>query len=276
MQMEWSKTKTIFILAFLILDLYLAYSFYEMRSDSIVEPMVETTTEEDLQLAGITYSKLPESQEKGFYITAKSKEFTAEEIAKLKDQSQRSTIGESSITTLYMDLDKPFPLPDVNAEVKADQFVKNNVLYGELYHYWYSDEKSNTMIYIQEYKDNKIFQELDEHIAMVILNLNEKNEIVSYNQSMLEDIKEVQEKEVTVSPLEAIGVLYTKNLLQMNSKIVEVDYGYYTNIPLSNQQILAPTWHLIVETNQGERKDYYVNALAGEVLQSSEKSIRSE
>lgn len=30
--MEWNKTKTIFIIAFLILDIFLGYQFFEKRS----------------------------------------------------------------------------------------------------------------------------------------------------------------------------------------------------------------------------------------------------
>jgi regulatory protein YycI of two-component signal transduction system YycFG len=54
--------------------------------------------------------------------------------------------------------------------------------------------------------------------------------------------------------------------LKSNSKIEDIQYGFYTHIPLTNQQILAPIWHIIVENEQKEREDYYVNALEGDVL----------
>jgi regulatory protein YycI of two-component signal transduction system YycFG len=148
--------------------------------------------------------------------------------------------------------------------------LKENVISGELYHYWYTDELTNSMIYIQQYKNQNIFQVKDDHIGMVILYLNEKNEIIAYEQSMLEDINEVEEKETAIPALKAIEALYNKKYLKSNSKIIQIQYGFYTHIPLSNQQILAPTWHIIVETDEDMRESYYVNALEGEVLQSAQ------
>jgi regulatory protein YycI of two-component signal transduction system YycFG len=273
MKMDWSKTKTIFILAFLILDIYLMVEFYELRGKSDYAIMQRATTEEQLAADGIVYDNLPGDIGKGFYITAKSKDFTLDEVSKLKDQTlvlTNSKLSGDTFRILNMDLGEPFPLPDVNEKSKVSQFLKENVISGELYHYWYTDELTNSMIYIQQYKNQNIFQVKDDHIGMVILYLNEKNEIIAYEQSMLEDINEVEEKETAIPALKAIEALYNKKYLKSNSKIIQIQYGFYTHIPLSNQQILAPTWHIIVETDEDMRESYYVNALEGEVLQSAQ------
>lgn len=271
-KVDWSKTKTIFILAFLILDIYLAIEFFELRDKSDYAVMQEATLEEKLAAEDIKYGDLPEDIGKGFYITAKSKDFTLEEVSKLNDKEQslvvtNTNIEEESFRSLKMKLTKPFPLPDVNLESKVNQFLKENVISGELYHYWYTDEESNSIICIQKYKNRNIFQSKLDHIGMVILQLDEDNQIYGYEQSMLEGIKEVEEQESTITALKAIEALYNKNYLPENSQIVTMQYGYYTHIPLSNQQILAPTWHIIIETKDKERQDFYVNALEGDVLQ---------
>ncbi|MDQ0230924.1 two-component system regulatory protein YycI [Metabacillus malikii] len=279
--MEWSKTKTIFIIAFLILDLYLAVVFFKTRSDSEFTLTQEVPIERKLELSGITIGDLPKDKETGYYISAKSKDFSLTDINSLlikgQEQNLQPSLGmKAGYTTLSMSLEKPYPIPDVNVKSKVTQFLKENVLYGEMYEYWYLDKEENAIICIQKYKNNKIFQANENHIAMVKLEMNDKNEIYSYEQSMLEDIKEVQEKEVTVSASEAIEALYNKNLLGTGSKLVRTEYGYYTNIPLTNQQILAPTWHIMVETAEGEREDYYVNALEAEILQSPDNEVKEE
>jgi regulatory protein YycI of two-component signal transduction system YycFG len=274
MRMEWSKTKTIFILAFLILDIYLAYEYFQLRGESNYAVIQEATLEERLDAEGIEYKgKLPEDIGKGYYITAKSKDFSLEEISKLKNQSMvvtNSSLPIDSFRTLKMDLKEPFPLPEVNVKSKINQFLRENIIGGELYHYWYTDEETNTIICIQQYKNQNIFQSKEDHIAMVIFYLNEDREIFAYEQSMLEDIKEVEEKETAISPIKALEALYNKNYLPSNSKIEDIQYGFYTHIPLTNQQILAPIWHITVENEQKKREDYYVNALEGDVLQLTE------
>ncbi len=272
-KVDWSKTKTIFILAFLTLDIYLAIEFFELRNQSDYAILQEATIEEKLEVEGIVYSDLPDDIDKSFYITAKSKDFTLNEVAKLENQAlvlTNTNIEEESFRTLNMKLDKPFPLPEVNMQSKINQFLKDNVISGELYHYWYTDEESNSIICIQTYNNQNIFQSREDHIGMIIFYLNEDNEIYSYEQSMLEEIKKVEEQESAISALKAIEALYNKNYLTPNSELVNIQYGYYTHIPLSNQQILAPTWHIIVETENSERKDFYVNALEGDVLQLTE------
>lgn len=270
--MEWSKTKTIFILAFLVLDIYLAIEFFQIRNESNYAIMQEATIEEKLAAEGIVYNKLPEDIEKGFYITAKSKDFTLDEVATLKNQTLVLTNSdiEEAFRSLKIQLKKTYPLPDVNLESKVNQFLKENLISGELYHYWYTDPDSNAIICIQKYKNNYIFQSQDDHIGMVILHVNEENEIYSYEQSMLEEIKEVEEQESPITALKAIEALYNKNYLTSNSEITNIEYGYYTHIPLSNQQILAPTWHINVEKENKQREDFYVNALEGDVLQLSD------
>jgi len=275
-KVDWSKTKTIFILAFLILDIYLAIEFFELRDESDYAIIQEATIEEKLETEGIVYNELPEDIDKSFYITAKSKDFTIDEVAKLENltlelpNTNTNLKEEESFRTLRMLLDKPFPLPDVNTQSKITQFLKDNVISGDQYHYWYTDDETNSIICIQRYKNRNIFQSREDHIGMVILHLNEDNEIISYEQSMLEEIKEVEEKESAITALKAIEALYNKNYLTPNSEVLNIQYGYYTHIPLSNQQILAPTWHINVETENEERKDFYVNALEGDVLQLTE------
>lgn len=272
--MDWSKTKTIFILAFLILDLYLAIEFFELRDESDYAIIQEATIEEKLASEGIVYNELPEDIDKSFYITAKSKDFTIDEVAKLEniilELPKTTLLEEESFRTLRLSLEKPFPLPDVNTKSKITQFLKDNVISGDQYHYWYTDDATNSIICIQSYNNRNIFQSREDHIGMVILHLNEDNEIISYEQSMLEEIKEVEEKESAITALKAIEALYKKNYLTPNSEVVNIEYGYYTNTPLSNQQILAPTWHINVETENEGRKDFYVNALEGDVLQLTE------
>ena len=73
---------------------------------------------------------------------------------------------------------------------------------------------------------------------------------ISYKQTYLEDSQELSKDEKLIQPLKAIETLYTNGYLQPKSKIVDVELGYYTLVPLSDTtQVLNPAWRFIV--NEG-------------------------
>src|SRR5213079_61969 len=101
--MDWSKIKTIFILTFLILDVYLFYQFMKIRDANKFEFITEATFEDKLKADEIKYIELPKAPVKDQYISAKPKIFTKEDIAKLKGQ----TAYLKDTTTIEATLEKP-------------------------------------------------------------------------------------------------------------------------------------------------------------------------
>jgi regulatory protein YycI of two-component signal transduction system YycFG len=266
--MDWSKTKSIFILAFLVLNTFLAIQYFNIIiTNSRYDVIQKATIEEQLAAEGITYGELPKGNEKGAYITAESKVFSEEELKALANQEILNV--ENNFTGLKAEFEKPIGLPETNTQTKLNQIVRENILYGDQYVLWKTDKVKNTIVYIQTYNDRMVFQDLstDQNIGMLTLYLNDKNQIVSYEQTMLENIEDLEERQDTLPALKALEALYNKNDLKPNSKVTEVQFGYYTPFPLSGEQILAPTWHIVVN----DKEDYYVNALEGQVIRSNEK-----
>lgn len=74
--MDWSKIKTIFIITFLILDVYLLFQFMKMRDANKYEVITPTSIEDKLKADEITYVDLPKAPIKTQYLSAKPKTFT--------------------------------------------------------------------------------------------------------------------------------------------------------------------------------------------------------
>ena len=72
--MDWSKTKSIFIMVFFILDIFLLYQFLEKKDNYQFEYITEATIEDRLQEDEITYVALPKQNKEQFLI-AQSKIF---------------------------------------------------------------------------------------------------------------------------------------------------------------------------------------------------------
>ena len=69
--MDWSKIKTIFILTFLILDVYLLYQFMKIRDANKYEFITEASFEDKLKADEIKYIELPKTTIKDQYVSAK-------------------------------------------------------------------------------------------------------------------------------------------------------------------------------------------------------------
>lgn len=254
--MDWSKIKTIFIISFLILDLYLMYQFLLIRDANKYKYVSEVSLEYKLKTDEITFGELPKMNSTDMYLTAKPKEFNDKDIEKLKDQS--TTVIEK--TMLHSVLDKPVSLNHNFDAAEAQNFVKTSILFGEQYGFWEMDEDSRTITFYQEF-DNKMFYE--NISGKVILFLNDKLEITSYEQTYLDEIDNLTEKEEILSPIKGIETLYQKGLLKPKSKITSVELGYSTLVQLAASQVLTPTWHIVVEDND----HLYVNAFEGQIIQ---------
>ncbi|WP_078414494.1 two-component system regulatory protein YycI [Priestia abyssalis] len=255
--MDWSKTKTIFIITFLILDLFLAYQFLEKRDEGQLDMIAEISIEEQLAEEKITYISLPKTPLKESYFNAKSKVFSDEEMKKVKKQN----VTRLNEYVLQGTFNEPVSLPDSNVSFRLNQFIKENILYGDSYELWDIDKENKTITFYQHYK-GKIIYDNASGSAMLVIHLNDQDEMVSYEQSLLSNVEKMDDSQEILPPIKAIENLFQKNELTSGSKVTKVELGYYTFAPLSSSQVLTPTWHIVVD----EKIDYFVNAFEGQII----------
>ncbi|CAM5359107.1 MULTISPECIES: two-component system regulatory protein YycI [unclassified Niallia] len=266
--MDWSKIKTIFIIAFLLLDVYLIYEYvkikeYQRADDLPTEPPTHT-----LSRLGIDYDKekLPVNNVKDQYLSAKSKKFTDDEIKKLEKgllSGQEITVRDS----IYLQavLEKPISIDKEFDPDELSDFLLNSVLNGAEYRFL--EKKGNTIKYYQQHAGKTLYRNPK---AELTFNVNEENKIVSYNQTYLENIKEMDKEEVIMQPPDAILNLFKNNFIESGSYVSHIELGYYTQLDTS-AQLLAPTWKVTVN-----EEDFYVNALDGQVIQPETEEMKVE
>lgn len=99
---------------------------------------------------------------------------------------------------------------------------------------------------------------------------NENKEIVSYEQTLLENIEEFNEEEEVLPAIKAIETLYYKGYLRPKSEVTKVELGYYTLVQLTASHVLTPTWHVVIDG----KEDLFVNAFEGQIIQlNTEENI---
>lgn len=181
-----------------------------------------------------------------------------------------------------MTFNKPVALPKKDMKTAAANLVNQRLLDGKNYKLWSIDEEAGKIVFFQTYKGKYIFQEgLDdsETIGKITLDLNDKNEVVSYQQSMVISINEVR-KETLVPALETVKDLYTQNMLSQNTTVKKVELGYYTQYPGASTQVMVPVWRVELEgVSTGSKKkteeEYLINAIDGSTLDHIEKDDKS-
>lgn len=62
--MEWNRTKTIFIIVFLILDIFLAFQYFDKRSNNQFPILEKSTLQEDMKADHISYGNLSKETSK--------------------------------------------------------------------------------------------------------------------------------------------------------------------------------------------------------------------
>lgn len=254
--LDWSRIKTIFILTFLVLDLFLAIQYYQKRSNYQLDVIAETSIEEQLKANDITYVTLPKVVLKESYITGSNKTFTRKTIENLTGQNI-----EIYQDILQSDLKDPVKIPDTNRIFFLENLVKEYVWNGSSYRFCQTDRNSRTIYFCQVYKDRLIY---NIESSVIEIKYNENDEIYAYRQRYLEDLKDMLDKEKVEEVLPAIKAienLYVKDELKPGDRVTKIDFGYYTLIPLSTGVVIAPAWHLVVNDEQ----DYFVNAIEGQV-----------
>lgn len=263
--MDWSKIKTIFILTFLILDVYLLFQFMKIRDANKYEVITETSFEDKLKADEIKYVDLPKAPIKDQYLSAKPKVFNKGDLAKLK--GQESTPKEPG-TTIQVTLEKPLQLSSKFEPAELSTFLKENVLYGEHYQFWEKSDKKNTITYFQQYEKFPLYENIN---GMITFNFNSDNQIVSYQQTYLEGIEKLTAKEEILPPLKAIETLHQKGALKPKSKITKIELGYSTLIQLAASQVLAPTWRFVVD----DKESLFVNAFEGQIIEFNSNEKRN-
>ncbi|MGM0843367.1 MAG: two-component system regulatory protein YycI [Bacillota bacterium] len=267
--MDWSKTKSIFIIVFLILDIFLLTLFINKYNESQYDFLGETKFEDRLQVDNIKYEQpLTKEPEKQPYINAITKAFTAEDIKELKNQSVE--IIDSTMISSKLE-DSQYVLSEKFKSEELTDFINKNVLHGEAYSFWGVDEEQRRILYYQNYKGMPIFKNINGELAIYF---NEDRKIVSYTQTLMTDFEEFTEEKSVIAPIQAVETLYDKEKLLPDSSVRSPQIGFYTLVPEAERQVLSPAWHFTV-TREDETEHHFVNAFEGNIIEftNTEKEI---
>ncbi|SEQ06195.1 two-component system regulatory protein YycI [Piscibacillus halophilus] len=279
--MQWGQIKTIFIVSFLVLNLFLVQELLDKINASNYDTLENRSTfEEQLAEQEITYD-LPERGQKEAYVSAQRYQLSEEDLDILQGLLDHQLIGLTSNGGDVVSLDD---IPDQdgyqsNYEVITGEFlapldldleddfkgsieeIKSQVLYGDSFQYWNYYEKENVLLFFQKQSDRTFY--FNDSASLIVV-LNEEGDAIQYRQTFLEELEHRLEEQTVIDPINAIREVWTNTTAGLPSQSeVTLDMGYQTLVPLDDGvQVFVPTWEVIVNNED----HFFVNAMEGKYI----------
>ncbi len=129
--MDWNNTKSIFIMVFFVLNIFLLYQFLEKINDSQLESFTEPLTDELLKEDEISIETPLPKQKSDQFLTAQSKTFEKKDIQHLKNQKAKIIDDKKLVGTFKI----PVGMKEEIQAADVDIFLKEYILNGSEYHF---------------------------------------------------------------------------------------------------------------------------------------------
>lgn len=269
--MQWSQIKTLFILSFLVLNIYLVIQFLEKKdqADYALLNHEDSTIEEKLKHENIVIPKeLSNVEEQEPYISVEQKVFDKKDLEMFDNfpNQQVSLVKNKFIVSIF---DKPVEIPDGDLSM-IEGFVKKSFIYPKDYALWDWNKELNVLVFFQQKNERPIYFNQS---GIILVFLNDNNEMIFYTQTMLGKKESLQDEKTLITPKKAIEALYNANELHSEDEVTKVDIGFHTRVPLEDGvQVFVPAWKVTVNNE----RNYFVNAIEAFVFSSDESKFLQE
>lgn len=266
--MQWGQIKSLLILSFLILDIYLLGQFLEKKELADITVLEEqpSTIEEQLSLENITIAELPEEVSEETYITVKQQLLKEEDLVAFdKKIFEQTFLLDDYFIASY--LDDPIKVDENATSEEITKLFQEIAYYPDEYVYGSWNKDLNIIMFFQQKMDRPIYYNQN---GLVLLFLDENNEINFYIQTLLGETESLGEKRKLIEPIRAIETLYMANELHSDDEITKVNIGFHTRVPFEGDvQVFVPIW----KVNVNKQEDYFVNAIEGFTFSTDEEEF---
>lgn len=278
--MNWSKTKTIFIICFLLLDIFLGYQLVlrQKIADDQVSNYTESSFSQYLKTSKIKINTpLPDGNQSVTFLSGKYLDFGAIGNKDLKvalqqlSGSKKDPVQKFQIETPSTVIKSTFRTKVAVPQTQSDQqlFLKQYVYQGDKYRFWSYDKAQHVYKFIQTYNGHPVFSVINKKLNTLILKTDDTGKwVTGYTQTFI-IIKEEHQATLGIQPMDAIQQLWDKNKIPIIDRpiIEQMELGYISlseNGDVSQTLAYLPAWYIEVKTNHAI-KHYFVTGIYGRI-----------
>lgn len=213
--------------------------------------------EEKLILDNIKVLETDNEIKEASYVSGTVHNFSPEEIEELDNQTVEKPVSDKLVSIF----EEPIKITDENT---LEKIVHEQVIRGSSYGLWKIDEENKSAILFQQVNKRQVYYNIN---AKLIVYWNEENELIGYEQTILDDLEDYDVSQKLLPHMQVINILYDNSLLKPDSAIKEIELGYSTLAQVTGTQVFAPTWHILVELIDGTTEEHFVNAVEGRITE---------
>ena len=248
--MDWSRTKTILIWAFLLLDLFLGYQVYVTRisfsNDKEVAQGEKGNIELYLNQQNITLAtEVPQDTPEMANLNA---EYVGINPVSLQEMPGLQATMEKM--SLAAKLDPPL---QIRGQITPNELLRQigpRLMYGDQYSADMHQSNQTRLLYWQMYNKMPVF------VAPLDVYLD-NGTILGYRQTFYHIREQQSGGRQVISGYVALQSLVEKQIIEPGERIESVTLGYYGSYD-ADIQTLAPVWRVI-----HDGKQHFVNAFTG-------------
>ncbi|WP_181347372.1 two-component system regulatory protein YycI [Thalassobacillus sp. CUG 92003] len=265
--MQWGQIKTLFIISFLVLDLFLLQQFMDKQSQQ-GGTLEEDTVEDRLNEQNIGISEVPEEYSSPSFISASRSTYSEEDQEQLEElENQNYTLVDEDL--LVSEFQEPVDVDTSDSDTIIDA-VQENVPFSSQYSYWGMNEEQDTVLFFQKANNQTVYYNEGGLIVLFV----EDGQITRYAQTRLGDVETLDEDKSLIAPLNTVELLLNEGNISSGDEITNISIGYHSKANLdpddnNTLQVLAPTWKVTVN----DEDDYFVNAADGVILEITESDF---
>ena len=259
--MNWGKIKSLFIYLFIILNAVLLGSYiYTIQKHKTEIVQEKEIIEKAMKRDNITVEESTRKKDNLGYVNVTIASFKdlKKDNASLKydvETSDKASVLKVSSDTVITNVARG------NYRAEIDAFLLEKFKLGSEYTFSSYSAKKNEIIYEQQIDGVRVFANKN---ARIVFEVDSNGDVKKFSLASVANIKK-DKSETLVTQTQAVNRLYHEDLIPKSCN-VKATLGYYTYISQTENQVLIPTWSVVITASDGKISTYYVDAINLNIL----------
>ncbi|MCO7126072.1 two-component system regulatory protein YycI [Sporolactobacillus shoreicorticis] len=268
--MNWSRTKSIFIICFLLLDVFLVFEMYMRQQDESVEDVSDSGSKYSNYEVETVIPSLPKDITflRGTRIYFNQEKEALVQLLDRKDntEKQKITLEEDGrqLTGLFS---KPKTLGRIEKNEDVQKALLSMVYQGQDYKFWEFGADKSTVKFVQTYHNRPVYVSTRNRMQMLDFTVQD-NQVTGFRQNYFKLSSNQKNHVDLINAEQAIKYLADRTDLvgykTLRIRAIELCYLNTVGDGGADPLIFVPAWHITVHTND-HTSDYFVNAVSGNV-----------
>ncbi|QZN88261.1 two-component system regulatory protein YycI [Vagococcus lutrae] len=274
--MDFKRIEFIFLITFLSLNLFLAFSYFQGQAETtqLPESSYLDNIESRLKEEKITIPHDFSTQEKeGYYLSALPTNFEEREVTKNARLNDAMTVVEDLESIPIVDISKK------NVRQEVESFVTNSEDIAERESYTYSSALSEppyAFVYTQSFEGIPFYDGSSKLVITLEDTANGRLTLSQFSQTHIEDVEPLREKQILITEHDAIVTLYLASRIPNGATIKQTTLAYTKIFSVRGKDVYVPTWLIWIENKDKELQIEKINAFSNSIISSGMSEVRKE